>query len=84
VVQLDDHGTVVGRRSYSITIEARGADRVEVWADRWRLGEAAGAGPRFSVFYDFSSGGERLLSVRAWRTGAPVGFRSLRVRITEP
>lgn len=84
VVQLDDHGTTGGRRSYTITVEAHGADHVEVWAGRWRLGETAGPGPRFSLSYDFSSGGERLLSIRASRDGAPVGFRSLRVRITEP
>ena len=84
-VQLDDHGTTgASRRAYTLTIEAPGADRVELFTDGWPIGEAAGPGPRFTVDYAYSSGGDRLLVVRAFRSGALVGYRSMAVHITPP
>jgi hypothetical protein len=84
VVQLDDLGSADGRRRCGITVEAFGADRVDLFTDGWRLGEVAGIGPRFAFEYAYSAGGERLFSVRASRGGVPVGFRALRVRIEPP
>jgi len=85
VAQLDAGRTTSdGRRSYTITIDAPGADRVELFTDGYAIGDVSGAGPRFVVTYDYSSGGERLLAVRATRAGAPIGFRSMRVMIEPP
>jgi hypothetical protein len=85
VAQLDDHGTTAAsRRAYTLTVDAPGADRVELFTDAWPIGEAAGPGPRFVVDYSFSSGGDRLLVVRAFDSGALVGYRSMAVHITPP
>jgi hypothetical protein len=85
VAQIDDLGvTPDSRRSTRITVEARGADEVRLAVDGWPIGEATGSGPRFVVEYDFHSGGERLLVVQAFASGAAVGYRSMRVRITPP
>ncbi len=83
-VQLDDHGTSAGRRAYTITVDAPGADRVELFVDRTALGEVSAAGPRFALDYAFSVGGERLLVVRAWSGAAQHAYRALRVAITAP
>ncbi len=83
--QLDDRGTTGdSRRAYTLTIEAAGADRVELSTDGWPIGEAAGPGPRFTVDYAYSSGGDRLLVIRAFRSGTLVGYRSMAVHITPP
>ena len=84
VVQLDDRGTAGGRRSYTITVEAPGADRVELFTDGWAIGEASGAGPRFVVDYAYSGGGERLVAVVVYAGGIIVGYRALRAAITPP
>ena len=85
VVQLDEHGaTGDGRIAYTITVEVEGADRVEVFTDRWLLGEFTGAGPRFSFDYAFSQGGERLMSIRAFDGDTMVGYRSTAVLLTPP
>jgi hypothetical protein len=85
VVQLDDLGTnPERRRAYAITVEAPGADRVELFTDRYRIGEASGPGPRFRVEYAYLRGGERLFVVRAFRRGMLVGTRAMRVFITPP
>lgn len=83
-VQLDDLGSSAGRRTYTITVDAPGADRVELFADRFSLGEPGGPGPRFALDHAFSAGGERLLVVRAWSGSAQVGYRALRVAIVAP
>ncbi len=62
-----------------ITIEAIGADRVEVWLDGRGIGEVTG-GPRFVVMHD-AAAGEALLALRAWSGGSAVAYRSLRVAI---
>jgi hypothetical protein len=82
VVQLDSNGrTDEGRFAYRLTVEAPGAEHVELGTDGWSIGSASGPGPRFVVDYDYEDGGERLLTVRALRDGVPVGFRALRVVI---
>jgi hypothetical protein len=84
VVQLDDRGPDGGRRAYTLTVDAPGADRLELFTDGWFIGSAAGSGPRFTVDYSYSGGGERLLAVAAYAGAAMVGYRSLRVYITPP
>jgi hypothetical protein len=84
-VQLDDLGTnPEGMRAYQITVDAAGADRVELFTDHWPIGEAGGGGPRFVVDYAYLGGGERLMVVRAWSGATQVGYRSLRVMIVPP
>lgn len=83
-VQLDDHGSTAGLRAYTITLDAPGADRVELFVDSYALGEPGGLGPRFSLDYSFSTGGERLLVVRAWSGATQIGYRALRVAIAAP
>jgi hypothetical protein len=84
-IQLDDLGsTPEGRRSYDITVDVPGADRVEIATDGLVIGSAEGPGPRFSIRYDYLGGGERLLTVLATSGGAPVAFRAARVSITPP
>ena len=83
-VQLDDLGTVEGRRDYAITVEAPGADGVALYVDGWPIGQAAGPGPRFALRYAFVGEGERFLYARATRGGSAVGQRGLRVAIAPP
>lgn len=82
-VQLDDNGPGVqpGTESYTIWIDAPGADTVEVWMDRWPLGGATPTGPYFRLDHEFSNGGERLLVVRARAANQIIGYRALTVHI---
>lgn len=83
-VQLDDRGTTAeGRRAYTFTVDAPSADRIELFTDRWPIGEATG-GPRFVVDYDYMGGGERLIVVRAFAGSTEVGYRSFRAEIAAP
>jgi hypothetical protein len=83
-VQLDDGGATADmRRAYTITIDAEGADRIEVYTDRWPIGEATG-GPRFVLTHDYMGGGERLIVVRAFAGVTEVGYRSFRAMIAPP
>jgi hypothetical protein len=85
VIQLDDGGrTPEGRRAYRITVDAPLADRVELFTDRWPIGEASGPGPRFVVDYEYLGGGERLVVARAWSGATQIGYRSIRAMITPP
>jgi hypothetical protein len=84
VAQLDDLGTDGGgRRAYHFTVDAPGADRIEIFTDGYELGEATG-GPRFELDYAYYGGGERMVTVRAWAGAAQVGYRSFRAMITPP
>lgn len=84
VAQLDDGGTnAEGRRAYHFTVDAPGADRIEIFTDGYELGEATG-GPRFELDYAYFGGGERLVTIRAWSGATQVGYRSFRAMITPP
>jgi hypothetical protein len=78
-------GSQAGRRPHRITIGAAGADRLELWVDRYKLSGPATVGDgRFELEHDFSAGGARLLVVRAFADGELVGYRAATVSITIP
>ena len=82
-VQLDDLGTVDVRRRYRITVDAPGADYVEIGADHYPVGAASG-NTRFELEYEFFTTGERALVVRAFASGQLIGYRLLKVYLTPP
>jgi hypothetical protein len=86
LVNLKDNGpgTAPNSRSYTITVAAPGADAVELWADWWPLPPPAGPSPFFTLTYEFSGFGDRLLVVRATNQNKLTGFRAATVHINGP
>ncbi len=85
VVELDDHGTSAdGTRDVEVTLDAPGADHVELYLDASPIGAADGDGPRFSLRHGVHAGGDRQLVVVATRDATPVAYRALTVRIAPP
>jgi hypothetical protein len=81
-VQMDDQGPVGAARRYHVTIDAPTADSLEVWVDGWPLGGFSGPTPYFSLTYDFSKSGDRLMIVRASAKGKMIGYRALAVHVS--
>lgn len=82
-VQLDDNGpgTQPETRSYTIRIDAPGADYVDVWFDRWQLPAPVLEGAYFRLDHDFSNSGKRLMTVMARSSNISIAYRALTVEI---
>ena len=80
-VQVDPAGDAPRRRGrFVLTIEARCADRVEVWLDGRRSDAIAGKDFRFTFEPRGIRTGDHLLIVVASRGSDRIGYRSLRIR----
>ncbi len=74
-------GCQQGTELVSLQVQAEGADRVELFMDRWPLDEPMFDGHLFRMQRDFSSTGERLMTVYAYAQDTLVGVRHATVRI---
>lgn len=74
-------GTVPGSVRMEIAIQAADADTIELFMDRWTLEAPQPSGQLFLLERDFSTSGERLLTVLARRAGQIVAVRHAVVRI---
>lgn len=83
VVQLDDLGSDGATRRVRLTIDAPGADALDLAIDREDAVPLDGAS-RFAYEAAFDAGGDRLVVVRARAAGVELGYRALRVRVPDP
>ncbi len=76
IVQIDPSAS----GGVQFSVEALGADRLELFIDGTRIGDASGR-DRFVLASPAPPRGERLVTVRAWQADALIGARSLRAAL---
>ncbi len=74
-------GTAPGSVRVEIAIQAADADAIELFMDRWALDPPQPSGRIFRLERDFSTSGDRLLTVLAHRSGQIVAVRHAVVHV---